>query len=79
MNRSVMRAKRDDEKFLVSLQGSPVYIGARGARKSKAQRDNVIPVPIGEGKTLMIPADDPEVQPMLQKLIQKSMDIMNRK
>ena len=74
-----MRSKRDDEKWLVSMNGSPVYIGSRGGGKSKANQKNVIPIPVGEGKTLMVPADDPEVQPMLQRLIQKSIDIMNRK
>ena len=83
MTRTVMRAKRDDEKWLVSMQGSPVYIGggARGGGgKSKSKQDNgkMIPIPIGDGKTLMVPADNPEVQPVLQKLIQTSMNIMNR-
>ncbi len=77
LTRTAMRTKRDDEKWLVSVNGSPVYIGSRGG-KSKAAQDKMIPIPLGNGKTIMVPADDPEVQPLLQKLVETSMDIMNR-
>ena len=75
LNRTAMRIQRADEKFLVSMNGSPVYV-ARGKSKTK---DNMIPVPLGNGKTLVVPADNPEVQPILQKLINSCMSIMNRK
>ena len=75
LNRTAMRTRRDEEKFLVSMNGSPVYVGGRG----KAKNDNLIPVPIGNGQTLVIPADNPEVQPLIQDLIRNCMSIMNKK
>jgi hypothetical protein len=71
-----MRGKRDDEKWLVSMNGSPVYIGGK---KGKGNDNNVIPLPLGNGQTLVVPADNPEVQPMIQNLIASCMAIMNRK
>jgi hypothetical protein len=71
MNRSVMRTKREDEKWLVSMNGSPVYIGGR---KGKGNDNNVIPLPLGNGNTLMVPADNPQVQ----NLIQSCMSLMNK-
>jgi hypothetical protein len=76
MNRTAMRGKRDDEKWLVSMNGSPVYIGGK---KGKGNDNNVIPLPLGNGQTLVVPADNPEVQPMIQNLIASCMAIMNRK
>jgi len=73
LTKTAMRTQRPDEKFLVSMNGSPVYV-AKGKAKAK---DNVIPLPIGGGKTLIVPADNPEVQPYLQKLIKTCMGIMN--
>ncbi len=76
LNRTVTRVAKADEKFLVSLNGSPVYVGGRGAR---AKNENLIPVPIGDGKTLMVPADNPDVQPMIQNLISTCMNLMSKK
>ena len=75
LNRTAMRTRKDEEKFLVSMNGSPVYVGGR----AKAKNDNMIPVPIGNGQTLVIPADNPEVQPLIQELIKNCMSIMNKK
>ena len=74
LNQSVMRTQKQDEKFLVSMNGSPVYV-PRGKKKDQ----NLIPIPIGNGKTLMVPADNPEIQPMIQNLISSCMNIMNNK
>lgn len=75
LNRTVSRTAKADEKFLMSMQGSPVYVGG----KSKSvKNDNLIPLPIGNGQTLMVPADNPEVQPLLQSLIKNCMKIMNK-
>merc|ERR1712001_300590 len=76
MNGLSMRTAKADEKFLVSMQGSPVYVPKAG--KSK-QKDNMIPVPLGNGKTLMVPTDNPDVQPILQNLIKSCMRIMDQK
>ena len=76
LHRTAMRTARADEKFLVSMHGSPVYVPAKGKSKSK---DNMIPVPLGNGKTLVVPADNPEVQPILQKLIKSCMRIIDQK
>lgn len=73
--RTAMRTQRNDEKFLMSMNGSPVYV----AKKTSKNKDNLIPVPLGDGKTLMVPADNPEVQPLLQGLIKSCMSIMNKK
>ena len=43
LTRTAMRTQRADEKFLVSMNGSPVYV-AKGKSKTK---DNFIPVPLG--------------------------------
>ena len=75
LTKTVTRTRRDEEKFLVSINGSPVYVGSR----AKAKNDNLIPVPIGNGQTLVIPADNPEVQPLIQDLIRNCMNIMNKK
>merc|ERR1711981_1242658 len=75
LSRTAMRTQRADEKFLVSINGSPVYV----QKKTSKSKNNLIPVPLGDGKTLMVPADNPEVQPMLQNLIKSCMNIMNRK
>ena len=75
LSRTAMRTQRADEKFLVSMNGSPVYV----QKKTSKSKNNLIPVPLGDGKTLMVPADNPEVQPMLQNLIKSCMNIMNRK
>ena len=75
LHRTAMRTAKADEKFLVSMQGSPVYV-PKG--KSK-QQGNMIPVPLGNGKTLVVPADNPEVQPILQNLIRSCMRIMDQK
>jgi hypothetical protein len=60
LHRSVMRTAKPNET-LVSLSGSPVYVGAtagRGrGRKPAASESEMIPVPIGAGKTLMVPAE----------------------
>lgn len=73
LHRSAMRTQKADEKFLISMNGSPVYVGAgRGGRTSN--KDNMIPLPIGDGKTLMVPADNPEVQPLVQQLIKNCLD-----
>jgi len=76
LHRTAMRTAKADEKFLVSMQGSPVYVPKAG--KSK-QKDNMIPVPLGNGKTLMVPTDNPDVQPILQNLIKSCMRIMDQK
>ena len=73
LTRTAMRTRKDEEKFLVSMNGSPVYVGGR----AKAKNDNMIPVPIGNGQTLVIPADNPEVQPLIQELVRNCMNIMN--
>lgn len=75
LNRTAMRTRKDEEKFLVSMNGSPVYVGGR----AKAKNDNMIPVPIGNGQTLVIPADNPEVQPLIQELIKNCMNVVNKK
>lgn len=75
LNRTVSRTAKADEKFLMSMQGSPVYVGGR-SRSTK--NENLIPLPIGNGQTLMVPADNPEVQPLLQSLIQNCMKLMNK-
>jgi len=75
LHRTVSRTAKADEKFLMSMQGSPVYVGGR-SRSTK--NENLIPVPIGNGQTLMVPADNPEVQPLIQSLIQSCMNIMNK-
>ena len=75
LHRTAMRTARADEKFLVSMHGSPVYV-PKGKSKPK---DNMIPVPLGNGKTLVVPADNPEVQPILQNLIRSCMRIMDQK
>merc|ERR1711962_757018 len=77
LHRTAMRTQKAGEKFLVSMDGSPVYVGGRGGSRSK--NENLIPVPIGNGKTLMVPSDDPEVQPIIQKLIKSCMNSMNKK
>ena len=59
------------------MNGSPVYVGGRGA--SRAKNENLIPVPIGNGKTLMVPSDDPSIQPIIQKLKESCMNIMSKK
>ena len=59
------------------MNGSPVYVGGRGA--SRAKNENLIPVPIGDGKTLMVPSDDPSIQPIIQKLRESCMNIMSKK
>lgn len=69
LHRSAMRTQKSDEKFLISMNGSPVYVGAGGRGNRSSKNDNMIPLPIGGGKTLMVPADNPEVQPLVQKLI----------
>ena len=75
LTRTVTRGKKSDEKFLVSMNGSPVYVGGRaGSRKN----ENLIPLPIGGGQTLMVPSDNPEIQPLLQSLISSCMNIMNK-
>ena len=71
LHQTAMRTARVDEKFLVSMQGSPVYVPTKG--KSK-QKENMIPVPLGNGKTLMVPMDNPKVQPILQNLIKSCID-----
>ena len=73
LNKTAMRTQRDDEKFLVSMCGSPVYVPGRGG--SRAKNDNLIPVPIGGGSTMMVPTDNPEVQ----KLIKNCMKMMAKK
>jgi len=75
LNRTVSRTAKADEKFLMSMQGSPVYVGGR-SRSTK--NENLIPLPIGNGQTLMVPADNPEVQPLLQSLIQNCMKLMKK-
>jgi len=75
LNRTVSRTAKAEEKFLMSMQGSPVYVGGR-SRSTK--NENLIPLPIGNGQTLMVPADNPEVQPLLQSLLQKCMKLMNK-
>ena len=75
LHQTAMRTARADEKFLVSMHGSPVYV-PKGKSKSK---DNMIPVPLGNGKTLVLPMDNPEVQPILQNLIKSCMRIMDQK
>lgn len=77
LHRTAMRTQKADEKFLVSMNGSPVYVGGRGA--SRAKNENLIPVPIGDGKTLMVPSDDPSIQPIIQKLRESCMNIMSKK
>jgi len=77
LNRTVSRTAKADEKFLMSMQGSPVYVGG-GGRGRSTKNENLIPVPIGNGQTLMVPADNPEVQPMIQALIKSCMNLMNK-
>lgn len=77
LHRTAMRTQKADEKFLVSMDGSPVYVGGRGGPHSK--NGNLIPVPIGNGKTLMVPSDDPDVQPIIQKLIKSCMNSVDKK
>lgn len=76
LNRTVTRTQKADEKFLVSMNGSPVYVGNRGGVAVK-KNENLIPLPIGNGKTLMVPADNPDVQPLIQSLINNCMKMMN--
>ena len=76
LSRTAMRTQKADEKFLVSMNGSPVYVGGRG--NSRAKNDNLIPVPIGGGSTMMVPTDDPSVQPIIQKLIKNCMNMMTK-
>merc|ERR1711962_1809675 len=77
LHRTAMRTQKAGEKFLVSMDGSPVYVGGRGGSRSK--NENLIAVPIGNGQTLMVPSDDPEVQPIIQKLIKSCMNSMDKK
>jgi hypothetical protein len=60
-----MRVAKPQET-LVSLSGSPVYVGpvsetgkARGKKGAVASESLTIPVPLGGGKTLMVPAGSP--------------------
>lgn len=76
LNRTVTRVQKADEKFLVSMNGSPVYVGGKG---KSAKNENLIPLPLGNGKTLMVPADNPEVQPLVQNLIKSCMTLMGQK
>ena len=46
LHRTAMRTQKAGEKFLVSMDGSPVYVGGRGGSRSK--NENLIPVPIGK-------------------------------
>jgi len=75
LHRTAMRTKKAGEKFLVSMDGSPVYVGGG----SRSKNENLIPVPLGDGRTLMVPSDDPDVQPIIQKLIENSLNSMNKK
>jgi len=77
LNRTIMRTQKADEKFLMSMNGSPVYIGG-GSRGRKNDQQHLIPIPVGNGKTLMIPADNPDVQPIIQNLISSCMNIMSK-
>ena len=74
LTRTAMRTQRADEKFLVSMNGSPVYV-AKGKSKTK---DNFIPVPLGDGKTMVVPANNPAIKPLLDKLVKECMGIMNK-
>ena len=54
------------QETLVSLSGSPVYVGqvtgtgkARGKKGAASSEFLTIPVPLGGGKTLMVPAGSP--------------------
>ena len=76
LSRTAMRAQKADERFLVSFNGSPVYVGK--GRRAKKEDNNLIPIPIGNGKTLMVPADNPDVQPIIQNLISSCMNIMKK-
>ena len=76
LNKTAMRTQKADEKFLVSMNGSPVYVAGRGS--SRAKNDNLIPVPIGGGSTMMVPTDDPSVQPIIQKLIKNCMNMAKK-
>jgi hypothetical protein len=60
LHKSVMRTAKPNE-MLVSLSGSPVYIEAMtGKGRGRKPADSVmVPVPIGSGKTLMVPAESP--------------------
>ena len=60
LHKSVMRTAKPNE-MLVSLSGSPVYVETMtGKGRAKKPADPVmVPVPIGSGKTLMVPAESP--------------------
>ena len=73
LSRTAMRTQKAEEKFLVSMNGSPVYVAGRGS--SRAKNDDLIPVPIGGGATMMVPTDHPEVQ----KMIKNCMNMMAKK
>lgn len=75
--KTAVRSKKSDERFLVSMNGSPVYVGGKGSRTSK--EENFIPLPIGDGQTLVVPADNPEVQPLIQKLINSCLSMVNKR
>lgn len=82
LNRTVTRTQKADEKFLVSMNGSPVYVGNAGGSRGGAaakKNENLIPLPIGNGQTLMVPADNPDVQPLIQSLINNCMKMMGKK
>ncbi len=60
-----MRVAKPQET-LVSLSGSPVYVGqvtgtgkTRGKKGTTSSESLTIPVPLGGGKTLMVPAGSP--------------------
>ncbi len=60
-----MRVAKPQET-LVSLSGSPVYVGqvtgtgkARGKTGTSSSESLTIPVPLGGGKTLMVPVGSP--------------------
>ncbi len=61
-----MRVAKPQET-LVSLSGSPVYVGqvtgtgkTRGKKGTTSSESLTIPVPLGGGKTLMVPTGSPK-------------------
>ena len=63
LKRSAMRHQKNTEKFLFSLNGSPVQI-----MPNQTQNEDVIPIPLANGSTILVPVDHPDIQPHVEAL-----------
>ena len=58
-----MRHQKNTEKFLFSLNGSPVQI-----MPNQTQNEDVIPIPLANGSTILVPVDHSDIQPHVEAL-----------